>query len=42
VTFLAFMLMPDLTARLWAHDYAHQQIAAPAGEPSAPATPPQS
>src|SRR5208282_842910 len=42
VTFLTFMLMPDLTARLWAHDYAHQQIDAPAGESSAPATPPQS
>ena len=42
VIFLTFMLMPDLTARLWAHDYAHQQIAAPAGESSAPAMPPQS
>ena len=42
VIFLTFMLMPDLTARLWAHDYAHQQIAAPAGASSALATPPQS
>ena len=25
VTFLTFMLLPDLTARLWAHADAHQQ-----------------
>ncbi len=42
VTFLTFMLLPDLTARMWAHDDAHQQIAAPAGESPAPATPPSS
>ncbi len=42
VTFLTFMLLPDLTARLWAHNDAHQQIAAPSGEPGAPATPPSS
>jgi cytochrome c oxidase subunit IV len=42
VTFLTFMLLPDLTARLWAHDDAHQQVAAPAGESSPPVTPPQS
>jgi len=39
VTFLTFMLLPDLTARLWAHSDAHQQIGAPAGEPGVPATP---
>ena len=42
VTFLTFMLLPDLTARLWAHNDAHQQMAAPAGESPAPATPPSS
>ena len=42
VTFLTFMLLPDLTARMWAHNDAHQQLTAPAGESSAPATPPQS
>jgi cytochrome c oxidase subunit 4 len=40
VTFLSFMLMPDLTARFWAHNDQHQQVTAPAGE--APPTTPQS
>jgi cytochrome c oxidase subunit IV len=42
VTFLTFMLMPDITARIWAGADAHQQVAAPAGESSAPAAPPSS
>ncbi len=43
VTFLCFMLMPDLTSRLWAHSNAHQQVTAPAAEPaSPPATAPSS
>jgi cytochrome c oxidase subunit IV len=42
VTFLTFMLMPDITARIWAGVDTHQQVAAPAGESSAPVTPPSS
>jgi cytochrome c oxidase subunit 4 len=41
VTFLTFMLMPDITARIWAGVDAHQHVAAPAGE-SAPTPPPSS
>jgi cytochrome c oxidase subunit IV len=38
VTFLCFMLMPDLTARMWARVQHNQQVTAPVGE-SAPAPP---
>jgi cytochrome c oxidase subunit IV len=40
VTFLCFMLMPDLTARMWASSQHNEQVTAPASEPAAP--PPQS
>ena len=42
VTFLTFMLMPDLSARLWAHQDAHQQVTAPAEESPPATTPPSS
>ena len=41
VTFLCFMLMPDLTTRLWAQIEQHQEVTAPA-ESAPPATSPQS
>lgn len=45
VTFLIFMLLPDLTSRLYAHSDMHEQVKAPAAEHApaaqgAPATDP--
>jgi cytochrome c oxidase subunit 4 len=42
VTFLCFMLMPDLTTRIWAHVNEHQQVTAPAAEGAPATTPPSS
>ena len=40
VTFLTFMLLPDLTTRLWASIDAHQQVrASESAPPAAPAPP---
>lgn len=40
VTFLTFMLLPDLTTRLWASIDAHERVrASDPGPPAAPAAP---